>query len=273
MRIFDILAEDHDAPSLKNCALACSQFTAPCQSHLLARVSLSVRRESSNVQKLWRVLKANPTLGAHIKRLQISFERSSDYANPKIPFILACCTNVTSFKLQTLSGDRASPPVWPTSLPRATLVALESIIYSQNLTRLEIDGFFLPFATFFSRCSTALTELHLRLFENMDVPVSKDRGVKGSPITLRKLSLPALIPLPSLLDAKREDDQPIFDFSQLQDFWGHCNTTKDVQDINTLLARHGAPLKRLRLRFSGKSPTIHAYIPLTLVWQMLARQG
>lgn len=259
MHICDTLAEARDVGSLKNCALTCSQLRESCQGHLFSRVTLSVQH-AGRVQKLWRLLKANPKLGGHIKRLQVSFERSPDYANPKIPYILGCCTSVTSLKLQTLSGERTFPPVWPTALPQATVVALERIIYSPVLTRLEIEGFFLPFAAFFSRCSPALAEVHLRLFENMNVPVSKDRGVKGTPITLRKLSISALIPLPALLNAQREDGQRIFDFSQLQGFGGHCNTAKDVQDIKMLLARHGAPLTKLRLRFSGKSASWFAHI-------------
>jgi len=268
LRIFDMLAEDHDMASLKNCALACSQLAALCQSHRFACVMLPITSYSRRANNLWQVLQANPKLGTHIKELHISFGRAQTeiYANPTIPPILAYCTSVTSFKLEMLSVRLSDYlPVWPTSLPRVTLDALESIIYSPKLTRLEIKGFGLPpLSIFLSPCSSALNELHLlkHSFESDIRPGTDVRGAKGSPISLRKLSVQGAIPLSSILEADLGDGRSLFDLSQLQELDAHFKMVRSGQDYNALLARHGAPLTRFRLTFSGKSLSWPSHSPI-----------
>ena len=257
LRICDILAEEHDSESLKNCALVCSPLAALCQRHLFACVTLLVKIYSRRANRLWKVLRANPKIGTHIKELRISFARAHRgiYANPTIPCILAYCTSVTSFKLETLTGDEVGfAGSWPQSLPQVTLEALESIIYSPTLTRLEIDGFSLPsLSIFLSPCSSSLNELHFLegSFEKKRPGVNV-QGAKGSPIFLRKLSMPG-IPLSSLLEAEREDGSHVVNFSRLQDVSAHFNLERDVKAINTLLFRCAAPLTSLRVEFTRES--------------------
>ena len=255
LHICDILAQENVKESLKSWALVCSALSKTCQGHLFACVTLLVKDHSRRMYRLWKVLRANPKLGAYIKELHISFSRPSKsaYANPEIPSILPYCTNVTIFKVRTPINQGFSG-MWY-SLPKATLVALESILYSPALTGLEIGGFGLPpLSSFFSPCSSTLTQIQLLVgtVEERHEPLNV-RGVKGEPIFLREITLEPGTGLSSFLEAEREDGGRVFEFSRLQNLSAFCSGERDVQSINTLLFRRAAPLRTLKIQHIRKS--------------------
>jgi len=253
LHVFNILAEQ-DYETLKECALVCSQFSSHCQRLLFEEIELGLGFNMSVVQRLWKVLEGNPELGTFVKSLYLYFLTGPSHADPDLPRILTKFTQVKSFTLRTA----AISPIWRTIFPSITRAALDSILHSPALNRLAIIHFSeVPFSATFSQCCQSLTSLELDLIESVprigegkDIAKAETRGGRG-PLILRYLTVDPPALLPALMEARWDDNLPVFDFSQLRHLTIETVSQQSYgPDINGFL-RRGVPLEKLDLIYHG----------------------
>jgi len=261
MHICDIVADNDDSATLKNCALASSRLSRICQRHLFAKVALEFHTYDeadglpNPLRRLEMALDVHPELGTYIKSLSIQFDGWYDY--PSVVSILPRCTQVATLHL---SGDdmyTAEDPLWSTALPTPTREALESLLHSPTLTEASIEAFKLPISTLFSGCHTSLKSLTI-ICEGK-TPENLQKGMVGPPILLHHLNVEPNT-LFQLLSAEREDGQAVFDFSQLKELSIRFRADHDhVNSVNMLL-RGGAPVEKLTLLFDSKLVYLYHWI-------------
>ena len=256
-QVFNILEEEEGHKSLKQCALAYSQFSSHCQSLLFAKIALTFDLKEILPRRLRILLENNPKLGTYVRSLYTLWDEDGA-RSPSIPVILALCTRVNEFILHSKMYGVS----WRAMFQGMNRTAVESIIHSPFLERLSIIGFKgIPLSTTGSPCGGFFTSLKLDLLHEGAVhpsdagadipPTPLENRSRRTPTFLRTLDVYPASLLSQLVEAMRDDDKPIFDFSQLSSLTVIEVSPRPYAPYINRLLRYGAPLECLKLTYSG----------------------
>ncbi|KAF8969233.1 hypothetical protein BDZ97DRAFT_1915577 [Flammula alnicola] len=242
--VFDILAfDDEEFTSLKACSLICRAFLPLCRKHIFASIKidapydhLSEPHQFPYIYLFRNLLTTTPEIADYIRELHFGIRYGDEQYFIGLAEILKGCTRLSSLTL----FHRYGKVDWK-SLPLPVADALLCLINLPTLTSLELGGM----QNFPISVLTPCIQLRHFRIEGLDNAEIDDTPPEAALLSVSSIRLEGYtfgfrsgIGTKKILEANRLDGQPLFDFTDLREFSGDCETIEDMNVALSILRRN-----------------------------------
>lgn len=241
--IIDHLDAVHDLESLRALSQTAHHLLRYCRKHLFSSVTLN----DSCVKRFSRVVQTCPNILSNIKRLDLFLTFDCHIASRRplvryLPRLVGGFSRITSLSLS--SNPAALPPDWE-NIPQSLKSAWFILIQAPTLTRLTlgyISGF--PITAFLPCVNLVELKLNRVSIIQNDLPLPDPlKTLPGPPVRLSSFSFRGVgmgtdvTSMEALIYSRRNNGDPIFDFSRLSSLTICLTTEEDIEVAGMLLMR------------------------------------